>query len=155
MLAQLSQSNLEEIFPVAYPNDMTVFDGDPSDVIAIEETGLFSEKRWNEVDCSLFTEAFEVPFWFSPAAFHYFFPSIISCSLRNPSAVELCVDSALASISFGSDTKHNSWSSLRLSFFAQPQQEVLLSWIAWLAESPKFDIHEDVIECSARSVRQC
>jgi hypothetical protein len=87
---------------VAYPGDQNITDG--HSVEAHQVASLLRGKRWSDIDIELLQQYDEVadlsslPFFLSPAAFHYYLPAFLTVTLSNPREFGMLADTLVSTL---------------------------------------------------------
>lgn len=142
MAKDITIAELLEVFPENIPDNLKLCDHSPDDIIAIEETNQFEGRKWIEIESDFLGDVFEVPFWFAPQAFHYYFPSFIKCSLENALEVELLLGSVVGLIGKSSNNKWENWRQDRWSLFTKDQIRLIEKWLFFLESNKDIDLDE-------------
>lgn len=112
---------------------------------AEEDTEPFRRKDWKEIGDDLLARHHYALFWFTPEAFHYFFPAFLTGGLRVPSAVH--VITLLQMLRPGNDPSSARFRKDRWRRLTKPQVEALAMWLRWLrSQAPKGGVFEEEVD---------
>ena len=99
----------------------------------LEDTEPFREKMWSDVDHDLLSRYHYAYSWFTPKAFHYFLPAILTNGLKDPKAVY--VISLLMFLKPTDDPTLQRFRKERWALLTLPQIETLERWLECLARA--------------------
>jgi hypothetical protein len=138
--------HLKTAFPVCFPTDFLVLsrntpEENPYDFEALIDTERFRNIKWTGVDHLLLKRCYDIPYLFSPVAFHYYFPSFIVCSLKNFDDVELLVSLTIRFFHFPENEEWMDWRKKRFDLFDAKQWQMILQWLDWIELE-----HDDTID---------
>lgn len=122
--------------PIPSSSDLTDSFGDDVD----DDLSVLKGKRWDALQPHDFRFHFEVVCWLTPAAFRYYFPAIVNCSLNeiylggSLNETELVVDyTARLLIKSDSEDIENRSQAI-WNAFSEEQMETVRQWIGELAK---------------------
>lgn len=99
-----------------------------NDEEALEETSPFVGKTWQELDAEvLASHADALRYWFTPAAFHYYFPAFLTAGLKKPRPNY--VRDILLLLRPEEDEALATFTKERLQLLTQDQIDVFADWL--------------------------
>lgn len=100
------------------------------------EVMAFTDKDWLDVDCAMLEKNRDAIFWFSPEAFCYFLPAIMTASIRENKPWLLVVDALIGMLDMSPDP--SGWDEFFLARWGTlngKECEAVQEWLFWLASS--------------------
>ena len=134
--SRFDYSHLAKKFSIAIPDNLRLTDSIYPD--AIEETGKFAGLSWDRVDSGLLRNEYDVLFFFSPEAMHYYFPAYMRCAneelatTRAMKVMDLPLNTLLGQMFMSNNDVFNKWRRDRWRIFSQAQRDLILDWLDWL-----------------------
>ena len=99
-----------------------------------QELMAFSHKEWDEINCSLLEENFEVINWFSPQAFCFFLPAICLAAIKEKMPDLLISDSIIQMLDRSPTPSY--WDTFfveRWALLTPEECEAIQEWLLWLS----------------------
>jgi hypothetical protein len=117
------------VFPSDLPKNLVLTDsyGD-----AVVETEPFRGLGWPDVGPHLLKRCFEVVYFFSPPAMHYYLPAFIWCSGQDFEKVRLPVNNLLNCLRPTRNAASMAWRRARWERLSLRQWKAVRLWLEWL-----------------------
>jgi len=100
------------------------------------EVDKFVGKHWSSISCKMLSDYFEVINWFSPEAFCYFLPGIISAGIKESKPDLLIYDSIIYMLDRSSNVEYwDDFFKSRWTELSKSECEAVENWLYWLFEN--------------------
>ena len=99
----------------------------------LAEVMAFSGRHWSEVTCDLLEENRDALFWFSPEAFCFYLPGVLSCGIAEDRPDLLAYDAILGMLDRSPEPAY--WDDFFLArwpLLSAEECEACQSWLRWL-----------------------
>lgn len=109
-----------------------------------KEVKNFNSLRWQEIDKTLLQKNYSVIFLFSPEAFCYYLPAIMSISIKEKNGYDLIiVDSLISQLDRSPIPDY--WDNFlidRWSLLKKEEFKAVQSWLIWLSEDDEMSAND-------------
>lgn len=125
---------LASVFPIDMPINLVLTDSYDD---AVDETEPFRGLTWDRVTPEMLRKNFEVPWFFSPVAMHYFLPAFMRCTMSGIGKMDLPLDYLLSAMSMKDNPPLVEWGKSRWEQLSAEQWAIITKWLLWLKTLPE------------------
>lgn len=101
-----------------------------------EEVSNFVGKHWSSINSGMLSSCFEVIYWFSPEAFCYFLPGILSAGIKEFKSDLVIYDSIIQMLDRSPNPEY--WDEVfieRWTLLSKDECDAVQKWLFWIIDS--------------------